>query len=57
MSPGGQPATDNPNVSDWETIEETAGALDTLGGKGIAVRVDHIISDEVRYLVESIRKE
>lgn len=40
-----------------ETIEETAEAIDALGGKGIAVRVDHLVSDEVRDLVARIRKE
>lgn len=40
-----------------ETIEETAEAIDALGGKGIAVRVDHLVSDEVRDLVTRIRKD
>jgi NAD(P)-dependent dehydrogenase (short-subunit alcohol dehydrogenase family) len=40
-----------------ETIEETAEAIDALGGKGIAVRVDHLVSDEVRDLVVRIRKD
>lgn len=40
-----------------ETIEETAEAIDALGGRGIAVRVDHLVSDEVRDLVARIRKE
>ncbi|WP_432284436.1 SDR family oxidoreductase [Aminobacter sp. BA135] len=40
-----------------ETIEETAEAIDALGGKGIAVRVDHLVSDEVRDLVARIRKD
>jgi NAD(P)-dependent dehydrogenase (short-subunit alcohol dehydrogenase family) len=40
-----------------ETIEETAEAIDALGGKGIAVRVDHLVSDEVRALVARIRKD
>ncbi|CAN7296207.1 SDR family oxidoreductase [Aminobacter sp. LjRoot7] len=40
-----------------ETIEETAEAIDALGGKGIAVRVDHLVSDEARDLVARIRKD
>ncbi|MBB6466802.1 NAD(P)-dependent dehydrogenase (short-subunit alcohol dehydrogenase family) [Aminobacter lissarensis] len=40
-----------------ETIEETAEAIDALGGKGIAVRVDHLVSDDVRDLVARIRKD
>ncbi|WP_439500627.1 SDR family oxidoreductase [Aminobacter ciceronei] len=40
-----------------ETIEETAEAIDALGGKGVAVRVDHLVSDEVRDLVARIRKD
>ncbi|GAA2850776.1 NAD(P)-dependent dehydrogenase (short-subunit alcohol dehydrogenase family) [Aminobacter aminovorans] len=40
-----------------ETIEETAETIDAVGGKGIAVRVDHLVSDEVRALVARIRKD
>jgi NAD(P)-dependent dehydrogenase (short-subunit alcohol dehydrogenase family) len=40
-----------------ETIEETAALVDRAGGRGIAVRVDHLVQDEVRALVERIRKE
>jgi NAD(P)-dependent dehydrogenase (short-subunit alcohol dehydrogenase family) len=40
-----------------ETIEETAELVSAAGGKGIAVRVDHLVSDEVRALVERIRQE
>ena len=40
-----------------ETIEETAELVTAQGGKGIAVRVDHLIADEVRGLVERIRAE
>lgn len=40
-----------------ETIEETAEAIDALGGKGVAVRVDHLVSEEVRDLVARIRKD
>ena len=40
-----------------ETIEETAETIDSLGGKGIAVRVDHLVSEEVLDLVACIRKD
>jgi NAD(P)-dependent dehydrogenase (short-subunit alcohol dehydrogenase family) len=40
-----------------ETIEETAALVSAAGGRGIAVRVDHLVADEVRALVERIRAE
>ena len=40
-----------------ETIEETAELVAAAGGRGIAVRVDHLVADEVRELVERIRAE
>jgi NAD(P)-dependent dehydrogenase (short-subunit alcohol dehydrogenase family) len=40
-----------------ETIEETAALVDAAGGRGIAVRVDHLIPDEVRDLVARIDAE
>ncbi|TIX82339.1 MAG: SDR family oxidoreductase [Mesorhizobium sp.] len=40
-----------------ETIEETAELVTALGGKGIAVRVDHLISQDVRKLIDRIRAE
>jgi NAD(P)-dependent dehydrogenase (short-subunit alcohol dehydrogenase family) len=40
-----------------ETIEETAALVDRAGGRGIAVRVDHLVQDEVRALVARIRTE
>ena len=40
-----------------ETIEETAALVSASGGRGIAVRVDHLVADEVRALVERIRAE
>ncbi|HEV7767562.1 MAG TPA: SDR family oxidoreductase [Thermoanaerobaculia bacterium] len=40
-----------------ETIEETAALVDQAGGRGIAVRVDHLVPDEVRALVNRIREE
>ena len=40
-----------------ETIEETAELVDRAGGRGIAVRVDHLVPDEVAALVDRIRDE
>lgn len=40
-----------------ETIEETAALVDAAGGHGIAVRVDHLVPDEVRELVTRIERE
>src|SRR6202008_2842293 len=40
-----------------ETIEETAALVDKAGGRGIAVRVDHLVPAEVRALVERIERE
>jgi NAD(P)-dependent dehydrogenase (short-subunit alcohol dehydrogenase family) len=40
-----------------ETIEETAELVTQAGGVGIAVRVDHLVPEEVRALVERIRVE
>jgi NAD(P)-dependent dehydrogenase (short-subunit alcohol dehydrogenase family) len=40
-----------------ETIEETAELVTAQGGKGIAVRVDHLVSEEVQELVARIRSE
>ena len=40
-----------------ETIEETAALVSAAGGNGIAVRVDHLVPDEVRALVERIERE
>jgi NAD(P)-dependent dehydrogenase (short-subunit alcohol dehydrogenase family) len=40
-----------------ETIEETAALVDEAGGRGIAVRVDHLEPDQVRALVERIDRE
>ncbi|MDP9138582.1 MAG: SDR family oxidoreductase [Pseudomonadota bacterium] len=40
-----------------ETIEETAELVTALGGRGIAIQVDHLISDEVRALADRIRAE
>lgn len=40
-----------------ETIEETAALVDAAGGRGIALRVDHLVPDEVRELVARIDRE
>lgn len=40
-----------------ETIEETAELVTSLGGEGIAVPTDHLVPDEVRALVERIRRD
>lgn len=40
-----------------ETIEETAALVDKAGGRGIAIRVDHLVSDEVEGLVQRIERE
>jgi len=40
-----------------ETIEETADIVSSLGGKGIAVQVDHLIPADVAKLVQRIREE
>ncbi|MGH7579159.1 MAG: SDR family oxidoreductase [Gemmatimonadales bacterium] len=40
-----------------ETIEETAALVDAAGGRGIAVRVDHLVPAEVHALVARIESE
>ena len=40
-----------------ETIEETAELVTAAGGRGIAVRVDHLVAAEVAALVARIRAE
>jgi NAD(P)-dependent dehydrogenase (short-subunit alcohol dehydrogenase family) len=40
-----------------ETIEETAALVDDAGGRGIAVRVDHLVPEEVAALVQRIDAE
>jgi NAD(P)-dependent dehydrogenase (short-subunit alcohol dehydrogenase family) len=40
-----------------ETIEETAERVSASGGDGIAVKVDHLVPDEVKALVDRIRAE
>ena len=40
-----------------ETIEETARRVDAAGGTGIAIRVDHSVSDEVQELAATIKRQ
>jgi NAD(P)-dependent dehydrogenase (short-subunit alcohol dehydrogenase family) len=40
-----------------ETIEHTATLVDQAGGHGIALKVDHLIADDVRALVARIERE
>ncbi|HWN19158.1 MAG TPA: SDR family oxidoreductase [Gemmatimonadales bacterium] len=40
-----------------ETIEETAALVDAAGGRGMPVRVDHLMPAEVSALVDRIRRE
>ncbi len=40
-----------------ETIEETASLVGEAGGHGIAIKVDHLVADEVRELVARIDAE
>jgi NAD(P)-dependent dehydrogenase (short-subunit alcohol dehydrogenase family) len=40
-----------------ETIEETAALVDEAGGRGIAVRVDHLVPAEVRRLAARIEAD
>lgn len=52
----------NPGIrSDYpgrtETIEQTAGLVDSLGGTGIAVQVDHLDPAQVQALAERLRAD
>jgi NAD(P)-dependent dehydrogenase (short-subunit alcohol dehydrogenase family) len=40
-----------------ETIEETAELVTSLGGKGIALAIDHLVPDEVKTLAERLHNE
>lgn len=40
-----------------ETIEDTEMLMQTVGGRGRAMRVDHLESDEVRALIQRIERE
>ena len=50
----------SPLPSDYdrpETIEETAELVDSLGGTGIAVAVDHLDAEQVRALADRVRRD
>ena len=49
--------TERSEMDRSETIEETAALVDEAGGRGIAVRVDHLVPAEVAALVEQIDAE
>jgi len=40
-----------------ETIDETAELVTAAGGKGIAVQCDHTVDEQVRSLIERVRRE
>src|SRR4051812_40258542 len=40
-----------------ETIDETAELVTAAGGSGVAVRVDHMVEEQVRQLFARIRRE
>ena len=40
-----------------ETIEETADLVTSLGGKGIAIPLDHLVPDEVKSLADRLQNE
>lgn len=40
-----------------ETIEETAALVDAAGGRGVPVQVDHLVTGQVRALVDRIEEE
>jgi NAD(P)-dependent dehydrogenase (short-subunit alcohol dehydrogenase family) len=50
-------ATERSEMDRPETIDETAALVDAAGGHGIAVRVDHLVPDEVQALVARIERE
>ena len=49
--------SDRSEMNRPETIEETASLVDEAGGHGIAVKVDHLVPDQVRALVTRIKGE
>jgi len=53
----GHPPREGPFAGRPETIEETAEMVAARGGTGIAVRVDHLVAEEVAALLARIRKE
>lgn len=54
----GRSTRENPSsMNRPETIEETAEMVTARGGKGIAVRVDHLVESEVKALFERVQEE
>jgi NAD(P)-dependent dehydrogenase (short-subunit alcohol dehydrogenase family) len=56
----GRSSTQRELKSDYdrpETIEETAELVTSLGGKGIAIAIDHLVPDEVKGLADRLRNE
>jgi NAD(P)-dependent dehydrogenase (short-subunit alcohol dehydrogenase family) len=53
----GHPPSDGPYRGRPETIEETAEMVAAFGGEGVAVRTDHLVTEEVEALVARIGKE
>jgi NAD(P)-dependent dehydrogenase (short-subunit alcohol dehydrogenase family) len=51
------PATTGVYAGRPETIDETAEMVNAHGGHGIAVQVDHLVSDQVQALVARIEKD
>jgi NAD(P)-dependent dehydrogenase (short-subunit alcohol dehydrogenase family) len=49
--------TERSEMNRPETIEQTAALVDEAGGRGIAVRVDHLVPDQVHALVARIDDE
>ncbi|MEM7356681.1 MAG: SDR family oxidoreductase [Acidobacteriota bacterium] len=49
----GQPATEGRP----ETLEETAERVDAHGGRGIALRTDHTVPEQVTALLDRVRKD
>jgi len=54
---GRSSGTERSEMDRPETIEETAALVDEAGGRGIPVRVDHLVPEEVRALIDRIREE
>jgi NAD(P)-dependent dehydrogenase (short-subunit alcohol dehydrogenase family) len=56
----GRTSSVRPIPSDYhrhETVEETADLVNNLGGRGIAIPVDHLVPADVSALAERIRRE
>ena len=56
----GRSSTQRKLKSDYdrsETIEETAELVTELGGKGIAIPIDHLVPDEVKGLAQRLESE